>query len=1270
MGWPEDFLKNQKTSVVFKTRANPAINPYFNLKFKDENWYRKGILWNDDWYARDENGLPIFTDNKENAEDYYTIRHPYARGANDPKSGSLARLNDRYTSDRNGINITDRPWYRFNLSTYFDDNGNLTENGKSWFRQYRDNSKSDDPKSFLGDIESYIDRNFSTWNPITIDGTIYENPRQFVEHYTTDGKIAEAYNTNTGTFNYFINDNGEIENVTNPGLGWEPYDPNEDYTTYTLNANYPTVNFKRWKRSNPVTNNVLSSLKNITSPENLSKINANLQKIGSTINGEKQREVGGGGDKKVNPDGNRGPFNPTILDAMRLAADNLFNIRNTNKYKEALRPALENYSESYKQINGDYVAKQQAENAAASLRNRTPLTSNAQTQTASDLEAIAKGNQYIQQGQAKDAQTYWQTSEQAFQQSKENTLGWQNVANRNYASLVNYKNKLAELDYQANKDNMQNIDKFIAEQSKRLWDKYDLYDYKRMQAEELNNEAYDKYYGNAGDYELVKELTNKLDEALVKSQTGATQEEKNMYASQATALRRQLDQLSNKIAAQTYINRLRRYSPDGWNNTFNTLYGSKYNIGADNIINGFDSDYRKKLLEQEIDVDALEKLFGWNVATGRNGMKFQSGGSFGVSYTSAAGGGNPYLQSLLGRGSTSSKKKADYSSSDSSSDKDDNSKQKDKLLTGIADTLKGIDGLNSDVNVLYGELSRFFDLQQYNLNDDPMQFYSMYIKALNRVNQVKQSAKQFDNAYKAMEKSGSITSPAIDSNGYIYVGIPGTNQIDKVSPVEYLQNKNKYQLLRNNELLELRKNNADYAFADKYITEVAYNGTSMQEISKFIKEILGKVGTDQESRDMVVRQYGQNAVEGLQQLQYLVQNQFATGETAAVIANLKGALSELNLTTKSQLQQAEVGIKTIIAMMPANMRTMLMIQGDSVDSVEKLVAGYVFSGLDNSFDFKFKDSTTLDVNGNPTGSSKSGSSSSGSSNDPKESTASKWVHGYGEKTTFMITTGTDKGWVVTGNTLPLTDSSDHKIGQSTLADATKAFGGVLDLQHAFMGNQRISSLALSQILLETGDITMVALPVNADDGYNRPAFERLKKLSDADAQLKQMNIDITLKEQLSQEQKQKVNEVYKNLELPPLFNEDGSINQTKYAYFGLVKGMATGDTFEEGSEFTRDYLIKASSQERKQFEKAMQALGNKKFDIDDGWLGFGGDEVYRGTIFIPIRTNVINAQSGYGSTYSGTPQQNLSWDTAQQYTDELKSRGGAKKLGKTNFDIQ
>lgn len=1265
MGWLDNFNKYRITPYDFSYTEPTKIPPSSNslpLPFPKQQlittvnkedltgFDKNQILWNgwinDDgssgWSARDVNGNPLI-DNEGKKRIW---------GLGDSGSGSISRGNGRYSHDSKAGDINKQSWYNFITSTYSDENKNPTTHGKNWLKQYVRFSGDDLP--FKKQLQKYIDSGFTKWEPITRGGNTFYSFGDFAEDVYTK-QFGQGHNTDRGILPYYIDENGNrklFEKGKIDFLNYKQIPANEQLegTNVDLVGYRPTSLLDKLDSETPISD---------TTPKDTS-LEAVKSKVSEMNTGYP------GGKKKVDETegssngGSRGPFNPTILDAMRLAADNLFNIRNTNKYKEALRPALENYSESYRWVNGDYNAKQQAENAAASLRNRTPLTSNAQIQTASDLEAIARGNQYIQQGQAKDAQTYWKTSEQAFQQAKENTLGWQNTANRNYASLVNYKNKLAELDYMANKGNMDNIDKFIAEQSKRLWDKYDLYDYKRMQAEDNANDLYDKYYGNSGEDLIAQELTTKYTDLVDQIYKTTDPTEKQRLQNEQRALQQQMRMLSTKKEAQRYINYLRRYNPNNWNNTWNFVYGNRFTVDNNNIINGFKSEYAQKLREQGIDVDKLLNLFGWSNTSNqqestsresRNGMKLQSGGSFGVSYTSAAGGGNPYLQSLLGRGSTSSKKKADYSSSDSSSDKDDDSKQKDKLLNEIANTLKGIDGLNSDVDVLYQELSRFFDLQQYNLDDDPMQFYSMYIKALNRVNQVKQSAKQFDSAYKALEKSDSMTSPAIDSNGYVYVGVAGTNQIDRVSPIDYIQNRDKYQLLRNNEILELRRNSSAYAFDDRYMMEAAYNGTSMRDVNKFIKEVLGKIGTDQESKDMIVRQYGQNAIEGLQQLQDLAKNQFTTPETAAIIANLKGNLTELNLTTKTQEEQAKLGIKTIIAMMPANMRTMLMIQGGSVDSMERIVTGYVFSGIDTYSDFSFNKTTELDLEGNTKSSDKSSdkssskSSSGGDKESQKDQTLISIIRGMGGTSgRITINEGSNSEMSI--------DSTDYMIdggySNGKLSDVLKEtkIMGISDSRKIYFGDQLLNSKYLSEVAYLGRGFSRVMLPVTQDGSPDFTILSRFKNVCDI-ARKQGIDPNKMMDEDTSDDAKRKFAELLQGEGLYGLTTSKGIPNMSKFKVFLLTDGLASSNSGIKDSKY-----VVQNDDESDLLEKIIEREVDR-FTAYNPADWFSHEKIYEGTIYIPININELQADIASGNKIKDSDAQQ---EEAEAQSLTIKSR--------------
>lgn len=932
--------------------------------------------------------------------------------------------------------------------------------------------------------------------------------------------------------------------------------------------------------------------------------------------------------ERNNKQKNTPQIDPYVLKGLRVFIDNQFNTLNTENLIKNLDITLKSGTPIGRQVHGDYIAQQQAQREAARLINRSPLTSNAQIQSAVDLEAIQKGNQIIEGGNQRDAQVYWNTAEAAWQQAKENTLKADDYANFNRAALAEFNNKIAQMRWDTNRQNMQNWDTFAAEKEQELAQRRQYEQYRDLQ----RGEAYEDWYNDNYGVDLAKQY-----ELLQKYRNAETKEERD-------AAEVELQELNRRISLQRQYNRFKQY---GWDTSIlENNWKTKYK---------FDNGIVTPL-----------KL---------GGRLFQKGGGFGVQYTSS-GSFSPYELLLKGTRSSSGFTSGSSEKKSSSSEDDKEEKEITQLRKNIAETIKGIDGLDSDVNILSKELIDFFDYTKYSLDDDPTVFYSMYVKALTRVNQVKQSAKQFDQSFKELEKNNALNTPAVTSNGGVIVGVGGTAEMEVVSVNDYLTNTDKYHLLTNGELLELRRKNPNMAFSDKYLTAAAQNGTSLQAIEKYVKDFIGGLGKDEESRDVLTRQFGAQGVQGLQTLQQLIQGGLTNQETAQIAASLN-ALGEYNVSSSSQINQVKQALASIFSFMPPNMRTLLSLYSGGEENSQKAILGLITKGVSSKIEFKINGFTGLDETGQlKSGSSKSGSGSGsgGSDKDPKESTATRLVLGYGQPSTFQIIAGSNKGWAVSGNTLPITDSSDNSMGRTTMDKLTKAFGGALDLNHAFMGNSRISSLGLSQVLIEDGDITMVALPVDKSSGYNRPAFSRLKALSEAEKQLKSENIDLGLGVNLSSEQKKRVNEIYENNKLSPLFNQDGSINKLDFAYFGLVKGTAKETAFEEDDEFTsRDYLIEATDRERDLFEKTMKAIGDdKKFDISNGYLwGIGRDNVYRGTIFIPLNTNIFNTQSGFGSTYSGTPTQDLTYETLQQKHAAESAQGGVKPLqGKTNFNIQ
>lgn len=162
-----------------------------------------------------------------------------------------------------------------------------------------------------------------------------------------------------------------------------------------------------------------------------------------------------------NPNNNPLSFlnNPTLKYGVPRAF--LANAANRRMTKMALTeetPYLQDPFEVHRTVQSNLDAEIQGQSNAAKLSNMAsrPLTSDSNLQTATQLEAQAKGQEFINQGKTKSNEALRESSELAWQQEKENARDRHNVAQQNRLSMLQTqanKNKI-KLAYESKKHNI------------------------------------------------------------------------------------------------------------------------------------------------------------------------------------------------------------------------------------------------------------------------------------------------------------------------------------------------------------------------------------------------------------------------------------------------------------------------------------------------------------------------------------------------------------------------------------------------------------------------------------------------------------------------------------------------------------------------------------------------------------------------------------------------------------------------------------------------
>lgn len=897
-------------------------------------------------------------------------------------------------------------------------------------------------------------------------------------------------------------------------------------------------------------------------------------------------------------------FAPMLIGAGRVAIDNAVNRKATDEYLSHIKAPLQSPWEAYRLIHGDYIAKQSGEQQAARLRNTAsrPFTADADKQMAYQLEAVDKGNNYLLAGQQRDAAEFYRTSEIAANQSIQNIQNRTNVANTNRQLLSQYDEMRARIKKDQKIQNMQNWDRWAATWEDRALAKYDYNQQKKRNTQEQLDSLSD-YIGVDDNIYKQKyyEWVNETDPA------------------RKSVLEQELIDLKKKNQLQVYRNMGDRAGVN-WNKAW------------------LDTFKKNKVSSAYQNGGILRKL--------------QQGGGFPlVQWTPVMGA--PYQQylALLMSGEGGSSQKASRSKSSSS----DSDKEETTLLKNIVETLKGADILSSDMEILSTQLNRFFDIQRYapeGLSVDHL--YRGYVDALVNLNRAKQSSNNFKQAYDNTLKNGGLHEAAIDAQGMVYVGVVGTGEMKSVTPTQYLEHQDELRLLTNEDLLYLRQTQPKYAFNDKVLSGVVSNGVGMDQVQKFVKQFVGTLGYNKESRDQMVYTYGHQAVQGIQVLQDLLKNGFTDEQTAAIMARGVDGLWELNTMTQGQIQQAKLAQSAVLQSLPKNMQSLLILRAGGPKEAAELVGKMILSGTTAQSAFNIEDITALDENGNLKSSTKTGKGSTGSGGEEQEDrTLLNIQEGIGgTPDRLVLNPGTKSQLEVDGSNYQVKGSYTAADLATTLSETN--IMGISDPRKIYFGDQKLPAEKLSDIAYLGRGFSRVILPIKADGS---PNFEVLTKYEEACENVRLAGLDPMDKN--SEEGQRRLAEELQKVGLLGLIN-NGMPDMSKVGLFLVTEGLGSSKAGLTQSTYVRlkedaDYDLMSQLLSKKGLDGKVQEYELDKPDwggfFPGDWFGMY-DSIYEGTIYIPISNNKLQ-----GSTASGNkikPQNAYGKESEYQRWDNLR----------------
>lgn len=923
-----------------------------------------------------------------------------------------------------------------------------------------------------------------------------------------------------------------------------------------------------------------------------------------------------------------------LADFLELARSGIgasINNKIADRALKAEKPFLQDISESHRSVYGDYRSQIQGEKAAAQLRNfaSKPFTSDASLQQQMMMEAQIKGQEYIDQGNAKDDAMRRQTREVAWQQEKENQQQRQAVAMQNkQAMLMSEKNK-SEIENMRDSANFsQVISPLLAAIEQRLRNKG------------VEQEYYQDYYDDAlvtsdvwSGYENVEGLTDSQKQLAqiynTKGQTGLEayikedEAKKDARSADWLALKRIMDNeiIRRKAALKgVVVNPTSIYTnTTDPNNFFSTGTGVNYfplNLKKGGTI------YKAKLAKRTKDNDrssrsiessrkiaarflekAIDSLYTYNevelIAKPKKKRKYQ------------AGGGLPFV-GFTPVFATSER-------GDANTQKTEDKKGEDLTTKDILELLKDVNGLPSDVVTIENALRNFTMQDEY----DPLglssssDIASKYISLISKIKIAKFNREEYEAAFNQLKGNGGLTELAITSEGAL-IGTNEEGNFKYFTPEEAVKGahtKEGYQLLTNSNLLHLRANSLDAAFNHK-LTTVAQNGIGMETINKLISDAVSELGSSSSSEEGYVKTRQGELLKGLEDFYKAIQ---ASG------GKFDGTVNDLyqyKLLTKTQAEQAKKAIQYVYNTLPSNARALLKVKSDGSETgALKLIETIISSKETNQAQFD------LDLVGGKT--HKSTSDSSKDNSDLETSLPLNVLKNIGGVDSYldidrgdgihMSVRGTQFNQIKTPSGDPIYDTSiSSMLQESGLQSIVK------DMRNIYFGDQKLSPEALSFITYNNTGVTRANLPIKPDGSVNLDLLEAYE----------QAEKDIDLSGDKSPEN---VKAIYEQYGITSLLNADGTYNQSKFAPFMVTEGYTT-DALSgvKESDFVVEY--KGNTDAAVALMQKSLAVGTGKNvstpDIDEfswynpaDWFGWT-DKVFKGVLYIPITNNVNTAVFG------------------------------------------
>lgn len=547
------------------------------------------------------------------------------------------------------------------------------------------------------------------------------------------------------------------------------------------------------------------------------------------------------------------------------------------------------------------------------------------------------------------------------------------------------------------------------------------------------------------------------------------------------------------------------------------------------------------------------------------------------------------------------------------------------------------------------------------------QWASIYQMYVTKANQARNSYEFLSKAKDHLISSGAAQEVAITSEGYMFVHKNGDSEISLILPEQF--DRSKDIAVTNSELTYLRANNPKYAFNDK-MAETLMGASSLKEIREIIKSALDEAKTTKESSEVFVNPFEYaKSKEGLEALK-------AMNITAEDLRTMDaGTLIKVKTETDSNAEKIGHAINVIRESLTPQQKALLKLRAKEIGGKadeNSLILEYAQAALNHKKSISLSTVNTFSAGNAEAREKRVNSQKVADEAKLKQKdmpVSAEFLVSYGVTQRYRFSDGSRGNLFVQGSSLPMVTKQGASMGTVPLSFTERSgFAGILDLNNVTIGGNLIDTLDLDRILAFTQNTVNAPLPLDQEklaQNIIAPDLEATKKLDEA--------WRLLVAKGITGKNKQEIDIINKTLQdkgLPAIFvglSEEGTpiVNPTHYARFAVMDGYVDKGVLSDGQQFSQ-HLVELDSNLADKIIKKFKAYDKRFKPTGGGW--FGGSGIYKGTIFIPIKDNPVNAYAGSGVNLTTSQAELLT--RAEAYRQAEQENPASNRYKSSQFNIK